>query len=59
MVTNAGRRLAMLTLRVVFTLLVWNFEFHNLPGDLGAMDAKDVLTHSPKHVYVGLTEATL
>ena len=51
-----GRRLAMLSLRVAFTLLVWNFELLPLPGDLGSMKAKDVLTHRPQKVFVRLAE---
>lgn len=47
----------MLSLRIIFTLMVWNFEFQPLPGDLGSMDAMDVLTHRPKHLYVRLSEA--
>ncbi|GAP92612.1 putative cytochrome P450 monooxygenase [Rosellinia necatrix] len=53
-----GRRLAYLEVRVVLALLVWNFEFHPVPGALGTREAYDALTKNPRRCYVSLTKIT-
>lgn len=43
-----GKRLAYLTLRLVTTLLVWNFDFHPLPEGMDSAEVVDVLNAKPK-----------
>jgi cytochrome P450 len=49
-----GRRLAYLELRMVLVLLVWNFQFKKLEGELARYDAVDAITTTPKFCYVQL-----
>jgi len=51
-----GRKLAYLKLRIMFTLVVWNFELMPLPEELGTFAAKDMLAHRPQKVYLRLRE---
>ena len=51
-----GKRLAYLELRIVLTLLVWNFEFHQLSGDLASHDAVDHITTCPVNCFVSLSK---
>ena len=52
-----GRRLAYLGLRLVMTLLVWNFEFEEVPEQMAGYEAIDGLTHVPRFDYVKLKAA--
>ncbi|KAK6853116.1 cytochrome P450 [Apiospora arundinis] len=52
-----GRRLAYLQLRILMTLIVWNFEFGPLPEELNSFDAVDTLTTKPVKCFVRLAEA--
>ncbi|KAK8105471.1 hypothetical protein PG999_008830 [Apiospora kogelbergensis] len=52
-----GRRLAYLQLRILMTLIVWNFEFGSLPEELNSFDAVDSLTTKPIKCFVRLAEA--
>lgn len=49
-----GKRLALLQLRLVATLLVWNFEFLELPDKLNSSEVVDVLNAKPKECFVRL-----
>ncbi|KAK8080418.1 hypothetical protein PG997_008236 [Apiospora hydei] len=51
-----GRRLAYLQLRILMTLIVWNFEFGPLPEELNSFDAVDTLTTKPARCFVRLNE---
>ncbi|RYP80400.1 hypothetical protein DL769_002496 [Monosporascus sp. CRB-8-3] len=52
-----GRRLAYLELRILMTLLLWNFELGPLPPELNTWEQVDALTIKPAKCYVRLTEA--
>lgn len=52
-----GRRLAYLTMRVLFTLLIWNFELGEIPEELDSWKAVQVLTRKPVQCFVRLSEA--
>ncbi|PSR75632.1 cytochrome P450, partial [Coniella lustricola] len=49
-----GKRLAYLTLRVLFTLLLWNFELQSVPEELDSWKAIQILTRKPVQCYVRL-----
>ncbi|KAK0701274.1 cytochrome P450 [Lasiosphaeris hirsuta] len=49
-----GRRLAYLSMRVAFTLLIWNFEFLEIHGELSSFEAEDSSTEAPRSCYVKL-----
>ncbi|KAI8163204.1 Cytochrome P450 monooxygenase [Colletotrichum sp. SAR 10_70] len=49
-----GRRLAYLELRIIVTLIVWNFELLRCPDELSGYAAKEGLTFKPKDCYVRL-----
>jgi cytochrome P450 len=49
-----GKRLAYLELKLVVTLLVWNFKFLPLPAELVDREAIDVLNAKPKRCFVRL-----
>ncbi|KAF9877077.1 hypothetical protein CkaCkLH20_05343 [Colletotrichum karsti] len=49
-----GRRLAYLELRIIVTLIVWNFELLPCPEKLSGYGAKEGLTYKPKDCYVRL-----
>ncbi|KAJ6789979.1 hypothetical protein PWT90_02935 [Aphanocladium album] len=49
-----GKRLAYMQLRLVTTLLVWNFEFRPMPDELADEDIVDSLNAKPKSCYVRL-----
>ncbi|KAI0401888.1 cytochrome P450 [Xylaria palmicola] len=53
-----GRRLAYLETRIVLALLVWNFEFHQISGELSSRDSYDTITKNPHRCYVSLTKVT-
>lgn len=52
-----GVRLAYLTLRILFTLLIWNFELESVPEELDSWKAVQILTRKPVQCYVRLAEA--
>jgi cytochrome P450 len=49
-----GRRLAYLEMRMVLTLLLWNFKFRKLEGELASYSTVEAVTVMPKFCYVGL-----
>lgn len=49
-----GRKLAYLELRILVTLIVWNFELLPCPEELSGYAAKEGLTYRPKDCYVRL-----
>ncbi|EXA30362.1 hypothetical protein FOVG_18234 [Fusarium oxysporum f. sp. pisi HDV247] len=49
-----GRRLAYLELRIMLTLIVWNFELLPCPGRLSKYSARIGVTTKPKSCYVRL-----
>lgn len=51
-----GRRLAYLTLRMLFTMLIWNFELEAVPDELDSWKAVQILTRKPVQCYVRLSE---
>lgn len=51
-----GRRLAYLTLRMLFTMLIWNFELDSVPAELDSWKAIQILTRKPVQCYVRLRE---
>jgi cytochrome P450 len=51
-----GKRLAYLQLRILVTLLIWNFELCELPEALNTWDVVETLTAKPKTCYVRLAE---
>lgn len=51
-----GRRLAYLTLRMFFTMLIWNFELGPVPEELDSWKAVQILTRKPVQCYVRLAE---
>lgn len=51
-----GRRLAYLTMRVLLTMLLWNFELDSVPEELDGWRAVQILTRKPTQCYVRLSE---
>lgn len=51
-----GRRLAYLTLRMLFTMLIWNFQLDAVPEELDSWKAIQILTRKPVQCYVRLSE---
>jgi cytochrome P450 len=49
-----GRRLAMITLRLVTTLMIWNFEFLPLPEGMDSLDVTDILNAKPSVCLIRL-----
>jgi len=52
-----GKKLAYLELRVIYTLILWNFELLPIPEALADMKGQDIFTRQPQTVYVRLREA--
>ena len=52
--TCCGKRLAYLNLRIMFALLVWNFELLPCPKSLADYSSKMIVTNRPKTCYVRL-----
>ena len=52
-----GKRLAYLELRIVLTLIVWNFELLPCPPALSGYKAILITTNEPTNCYVRLREA--
>ncbi|KAK5135427.1 hypothetical protein LTR08_005215 [Meristemomyces frigidus] len=51
-----GRRLASLELKIMVTLIIWNFELHPTPAALSSFAGQDKLTHAPQQCYLRLAE---
>ncbi|KAK4139716.1 cytochrome P450 [Dichotomopilus funicola] len=49
-----GRRLAYLEMRIMVTMLVWNFELLPCPPELSDYAAVDAMTHKPQRAFVRL-----
>lgn len=49
-----GRKLAYLKLRIIITLLVWEFRLVKCPDALSGYGAVETLTHKPRDCYVRL-----
>lgn len=49
-----GRKLAYLKLRIIITLLVWEFRLKKCPVALSGYGAVETLTHKPRDCYVRL-----
>lgn len=54
-----GRRMAYLEMRIVLTLIIWNFELLDVPGELGGWEAVDKIAHQPQKCYVRLAKAEI
>ncbi|KAH6670950.1 cytochrome P450 [Plectosphaerella plurivora] len=52
-----GKRLALVQIRIYFTLLIWSFELQGLPPQLAAHEDYWSLSRIPKHVYLNLRKA--
>lgn len=51
-----GRKLAYMEIRMVMVLLVWNFRFRELDGELAGYDVVEGVTTAPKTCFVSLDE---
>ncbi|KAH8646268.1 cytochrome P450 [Xylariales sp. PMI_506] len=51
-----GKKLAYLEIRMMTVLLVWNFRFRKLEGEIANYDEKEGITSFPKNCYVLLEE---
>jgi cytochrome P450 len=47
-----GRKMAYVEMKLLMTLIVWNFELHKCPKELSGYQAVDKMTHVPQHCYV-------
>lgn len=54
-----GRRLAYLELRILVTLIIWNFELHPPAKHLSTHDAVETLTYRPKQFFARLKSTGL
>lgn len=54
-----GKRLAYLQLRILVTLIVWNFEFSRCPEELSGYGHKSMLTTEPTQCFVRLSKVQL
>lgn len=54
-----GKRLAYLQLRILVTLIVWNFELSKCPDDLSSYGHKQTLTTEPTQCFVRLHKVQL
>jgi len=52
-------RLAVAELKLVISLLVWNFELMSLPEAVSGFKADDMNTHRAQQVYLRLAEPKL
>ncbi|KAF5230621.1 hypothetical protein FAUST_9712 [Fusarium austroamericanum] len=52
-----GKRLGYLELRVVLSILIWVFNFEEVPEEIVNWDTYDSLVTAPKECFVRLTEA--
>jgi cytochrome P450 len=49
-----GKKLAYMEIRMVIVLLIWNFHFKKLSGQLESHEVIEGITTAPKHCYVAL-----
>lgn len=49
-----GKRLAYVEMRMVLALLVWNFRFKKLEGELASNASRETMTNGPKFCYISL-----
>ncbi|KAK7699122.1 hypothetical protein SLS64_011899 [Diaporthe eres] len=54
-----GKRLAYLQLRMLVTLIVWNFELSRCPDELSSYGHKTILTTEPTQSFVRLSKVQL
>lgn len=54
-----GKRLAYLQLRILVTLIVWNFELSRCPDELSSYGHKTMLTTEPTQCFVRLSKVQL
>lgn len=54
-----GKRLVYLEMRIVLTLVIWNFELLPCPPALSNYNARLITTNEPTHTYVRLREVRL
>ena len=54
-----GKRLGLLELRIVATLLIWSFEFGQVPEELVSSETFESLVTAPKECLVRLTEVAM
>ncbi|KAK3069043.1 hypothetical protein LTR53_012922 [Teratosphaeriaceae sp. CCFEE 6253] len=54
-----GRKLASLELKILFVLIIWNFELVATPPALSGFAGRDIMTHTPQDVYLRLAELAL
>lgn len=47
-----GRRMAYVEMKLLITLIVWNFHLHKCPDELSTYAAIDKMTHVPQQCYV-------
>ncbi|KAJ9630460.1 hypothetical protein H2203_000981 [Taxawa tesnikishii (nom. ined.)] len=52
-----GRKLAMVELRIIFVLILWNFELQPTPKELSGYRACDRVTHQPQQCYIRIKSA--
>ncbi|KAI0115384.1 cytochrome P450 [Daldinia grandis] len=50
----SGRRLAYAKMRIVLTLMLWEFELLSVPPSLSSYAAKDGLAHTPRQCFIRL-----
>lgn len=51
-----GKKLAYLEMRVIYALIVWNFELLPIPDSLSDWKAQDVLTHQVQNSRIRLAK---
>jgi cytochrome P450 len=49
-----GKKWALLEMRIILTLVFWNFELGSVSGELSDTGAIDGITHRPRNCYVSL-----
>ncbi|KAF7190024.1 Cytochrome P450 monooxygenase [Pseudocercospora fuligena] len=49
-----GKRLAYLEMRVIYALVLWNFELLPIADSIGDFKGTDVMSHQPQHVRIRL-----
>ncbi|TRX96048.1 hypothetical protein FHL15_003190 [Xylaria flabelliformis] len=52
-----GRKFATLELKMVITLIVWNFMLEPTPKELSSFGAQDLMAHTPQQCYIRLAKA--
>ena len=51
-----GKKWALLEIKIILTLIFWNFELLPTPPELSSHVACDGVTHRPRDTYVRLKE---